>query len=551
MRRMSFRNMRYLYERTCDATGKKIFTLIPPDAPMPVYDYEYWESDAWDPMDYGMEYDFSKPFFEQIRDLFNKVPWAPMWSMEKTNSDYSIAAWAKNCYLCFDAGYLEDSAYSVTLLRSKQCIDMVNCKGCELCYYCINTNDSYKTFFSRSCTSCNDVWFSQDCVGCDSCFGCSGLRNKSYHIFNESYGKEEYQKKLAEMRLDSWSGIERARGQAMEVWLKHPVKYQHSVQAKNCTGDYLYNATELRNCFFVGTAQNMAHCQSVIYGPNKDGMDVTSSEGTELTYDIIATGHGIYNTFFTAESFAANESRYTVNCRQSNNLFGCVALKSKQYCILNRQYSKEDYRAMVPKIIKHMNKMPYVDAKGRVYKYGEFFPPDMSAFGYSETQAHEYFPLTEKEAKAQGYNWRRPKERAYSITKTSDELPDQIQKLGDDILKEVIQCQHDENNNHPEQCGENCATAFRITFQELQFYRQLNLPLPRLCFNCRHFDRVAWRNRPQLFHRQCVCDYKVYKNTTKHNHHLEGRCPNEFETSYAPDREEIVYCEQCYQAEVV
>lgn len=48
-----------------------------------------------------------------------------------------------------------------------------------------------------------------------------------------------------------------------------------------------------------------------------------------------------------------------------------------------------------------------------------------------------------------------------------------------------------------------------------------------------------------------MCDYEVYKNETKHKHHKTGRCPNEFETTYAPERKEIVYCEQCYREEVV
>ncbi len=36
-----------------------------------------------------------------------------------------------------------------------------------------------------------------------------------------------------------------------------------------------------------------------------------------------------------------------------------------------------------------------------------------------------------------------------------------------------------------------------------------------------------------------------------HFHENTDSCPNEFQTAYAPDRTEIVYCEQCYQAEVV
>lgn len=86
---------------------------------MPVYSDEYWNSDKWDPMEYGRDYDFSRPFFEQIRELYNIVPWGVMWSMEKVNSDYSFSAYTKNGYLLFDSGYVEDSAYSVTLFIAK------------------------------------------------------------------------------------------------------------------------------------------------------------------------------------------------------------------------------------------------------------------------------------------------------------------------------------------------------------------------------------------------------------------------------------------------
>jgi hypothetical protein len=46
--------------------------------------------------------------------------------------------------------------------------------------------------------------------------------------------------------------------------------------------------------------------------------------------------------------------------------------------------------------------------------------------------------------------------------------------------------------------------------------------------------RIKRVNPPKLWHRKCM---------------KEG-CQNEFETSYAPERPEIVYCEKCYQQEV-
>jgi len=71
----------------------------------------------------------------------------------------------------------------------------------------------------------------------------------------------------------------------------------------------------------------------------------------------------------------------------------------------------------------------------------------------------------------------------------------------------------------------------------------MKIPIPRRCFYCRHEARLKRRNPFKLWHRACMCD--------KENHfHGAGKCEVEFETAYAPDRPEIVYCEKCYQAEV-
>jgi hypothetical protein len=111
----------------------------------------------------------------------------------------------------------------------------------------------------------------------------------------------------------------------------------------------------------------------------------------------------------------------------------------------------------------------------------------------------------------------------------SERLLDNIKDVRDDILKEIIGCAH------KGECACRCTTAFKITKQELDFYRFHNLPIPRLCHNCRHVRRVKNQSSMRLWHRKCM---------------NEG-CNNEFETSYAPERSEIVYCEQCYQQEVI
>ncbi len=450
-------------------------------------------------MQYGREYDSSRSFFEQFQELYSAVPWTDMFNFEKTNSDYSIGAFIKNCYLCFDTGNnTEDSAYGITLQFCKQCFNMINAKHCELCYWCINTDNSYKTFFSRNCTSCADSWFLQDCVGCTSCFGCTGLRNKSYCIFNEQYSKEEYKVKLEELVKD----FEGSKKKAMATWLAHPVKYLRGFQNKNVTGDYIFNSADLRMCFFANGAQNCAYSQSIIYTPIKDSMDVTSvGSAVNLAYESLCAGLQMSNVVGVHDcGNGIQDSQYIAHCMQSSDLFGCVGLRNKKYSILNKQYSPNEYKKLRTQIIQDMKQ------RG---EYGEFFSAEMSPWGYNETQAQDYFPLTKTEAIKRGFKWRDQERK---------EVPN---------TEGVILCEHDQN------CEHLCSGAFKMIPREEEFCDRMHIPYPTLCFNCRYKELVSWRNPPALYDRTCM------------------KCAKDIETSYSPDRKEVVYCEKCYQSEIM
>ena len=99
-----------------------------------------------------------------------------------------------------------------------------------------------------------------------------------------------------------------------------------------------------------------------------------------------------------------NRSSFAIVTRNPScsDIFGCVGLRSTNYCILNKQYSKEEYKTMIPKVIAHMNEMPYTDSKGKTYTYGEFFPAELSPFAYNESLAQEYYPLDKATAEEQG-----------------------------------------------------------------------------------------------------------------------------------------------------
>jgi hypothetical protein len=45
---------------------------------------------------------------------------------------------------------------------------------------------------------------------------------------------------------------------------------------------------------------------------------------------------------------------------------------TKEYCILNKQYTKEEYEILVPKIIEHMKTFPSPHGRGARGEGGEW-----------------------------------------------------------------------------------------------------------------------------------------------------------------------------------
>jgi len=520
-RRISFRNERMLYHRACGLCGKNVISIYHPNDKNVMYCQPCWWSDKWDPLNYGKEYDFSRPFFEQYQELSNTVPRENLINANSVNSEYTnLAADNKDCYMLFESSNNERCNHCYWMQLSKDCLDCAFVNNSELCYEVFVAYNCYKLFFSKECRDCTDSYFLQDCVGCSNCFGCMGLRNKQYHIFNKPYLKEEYLKILEEKKEQIKKGnIEDLKKVFKEFALTQINKYAYIQKSVRSTGNYLLNTKNCIYCFHGDEAENCKYGYH-IWRSAKDCMDAsTAGRDAELVYESINVGMKNYNIKFGIQDWNGNNGlTYCESCSGSSNLLGCISLNKKQYCIFNKQYSKEEYEKLVPKIIAHMNEMPYIDKKQRVYKYGEFFPTELSQFSYNETSAFDHFRISKEQAIAGGFLWKDREEKNVTI--------------GGDI----IECSH-----HGE-CTDNCTIGFKVIKEELDFYQKMELPIPKLCPNCRHYERLKQRNPLKLWHRQCMCD----KN---HPHH-SGRCPNEFETSYAPERKEIVYCEQCYNSEV-
>ncbi len=529
IRRMLFRNERAWYRRTCAATGKPILSMYAPDLPLTVYEENYWKSDAWDPLDYGREYDFSRGFFEQFFELFQAVPHPNLIQKNNVGSDYSNHTLnLKNCYFCISTDTAEDSSYLFTaMIRMRNSFDGHQSSDSEYCYEIVDSKKCNRSLFIQNCEACVESALLYDCRNCTNCFGCTGLRGAQYVIFNEQYSKEDYHKKVAEYLNGSYRALQTALKKFNELKLAYPHKYAMITNAQNVSGDDIYNARNCAQCFFA--RDNVENCKYGyrIWENTKDGWDgIVVWKGSEVFYEVLSvTGQRIS---FSAYVWGGNDIEYSYNCFDCNNVFGCIGLRSKSYCIFNRQYTKEEYQELLPKIKESMK------SRG---EYGEFFPIERSPFAYNETIAQDYFPLTKDEAITKQMPWHDPEVKYYNVTMTADTIPDSIQEVTDNITKEVIACAHNG------ECTEQCSTAFRVTPEEVQFYKMMKLPLPRLCPNCRHFGRVKMKTPLKLWHRSCMC------NQATHDH--SGTCPNDFETAYAPERPEKIYCESCYQKEIL
>jgi hypothetical protein len=518
---MNWYGYRILYKRKCDFTGENVITIYHPDLPCKVYKQDIWWSDKWDPKSYGRDYDFSRPFFEQYKELFNEVPRAALHTEYTTliNSEYCDAAsFVKNGYLCFRHITGEDSAYTNGALNTKDSFDIAYSSDPELCYEIVDCRKCFQTFFSQDCENCHNVYFSRDLVNCSDCFGCTSLRNKSYCIFNEQYSKEEYQKKFKELDFGSTKKLEEFKKRAFQLSLHYPRRFMQGRNNSNVSGDYIYNSKNAHDVYDISDCENIRYCQLFMKGGVHNCYDFTAfGSASEWIYEATWSGYNASNVKFSVWNYRNHDTEYTFGCHGSEYLFGCVGMNKGSYCIFNKQYSKEEYFPLVEKIKKQMNEIPFIDKRGLEHRYGGQIPVDLCPWAYNESIAYEFFPVSKEEALAQGFTWRDPDQREY--LPATMVAPDHIKNVTDDILKAILKC---------EACGKN----YQIIQKELVFLRRFNLPIPNHCPLCRDRARIKQLNPMETHSRDCA------------------KCKISITTAYAPERPEIVYCEKCYQAEV-
>jgi len=506
---MLHRNERVLYRRKCDLTGKPLISAYDKEAAFPVYENSVWWGDDWDGTDFGRDFDQEIPFFDQFKALQNVVPREGTSVFNSENSDFnSHTRECKDCYLNTLAVKSESTHYCYWAVGNMDVVDSLITNNSELCYEAIDCENCYECVMVMDCHNSQHCAFSTDLRGCHHCIGCNNLRNKSYYIFNKPVSETEFQEFWEKVMNGSHAGyqqgIEFFRNQLKTV----PHQAVMNTSVENVTGNHLINCKDCKECFDGDGSEDCAY--SVALNDTKDTYFASSAgwPGCELIY-YSTVSRGCTNLRFCYYTWFSQDLDYCDSCVSCSDCFGCIGLKHKKYCILNKQYSKEDYSEAKERLIAHMR---------NTEEWGSFFSPELSTFAYNHSQAQEYFPLTNESATQRGYAW-----KAIEGTAQYDgpkfEIPQNIDDVGEDILEAVLTC---------DESGKN----FRIIKSELGFYRKMNLPIPRLCPDERHLRRLKLRNPRELHDRKC------------------STCECEIKTTYAPDRPEKVLCEKCYQEQI-
>ena len=513
--RAMWRNEMTLYSgQECEMCGKKVITIYNPKSSYIKYCHDCFYSEKWSPKDYTKPYDKSKTFFDQMGEFLKEVPknclGISTGDGQNINSDYiNMASGCKNCYLVFNTSPAEELLYSRGVKNGTFSSDVYFGVKFENCYDCVSVQESANVFWGQNVTGCVESYFILNGSGLTNCFGCVNLRNKSNCWFNEQLTSEEYKKRLSEI-MGSYTKIMEAQKKFQEFCLQHPHRENNNLKTVDCVGDYLTECKNVVNSFEVSKSENCRYLFSskVI----KDSLGTTGfGTKSEQLLEVVATG---YCSNVIGSYWAENSSNimYSFDLRNCQDCIGCDALRNGKYSIFNKEYTKEEYEELKNHIVKELIALGI---------HGLMMPPEIAPFAYNETIAQDNIPLTKEESLSQGFRW----EDDIQMTKgketiQSNEIEDNIKDIKDSITSEILKCI-------------NCERNYKIIEQELLFYRKMNLPIPRRCFYCRHQDRIKRRGPYKFWDRKC------------------DHCDKDIKTNYSPERKEIIYCEKCYQQEVI
>lgn len=515
IKRMMFRNERLLYSSKSIISGKNIPTIYHPSTWIKSITWEEWEN--IDTVEYWQKYNFNNRFLDQFKEIFYKVPKLWLLNINNENGIYdNFSSWNKNTFLNADIMNSDNVSYSTTIKNVTNWYDLLQVNNSNYVYNCICSNNLNKCINLQYSSNCYDCGFSIRCKNCNNCWFCYNLENKSNYLFNKKVRIEDIKEIKKNMQTYNWFiKLENIfKNKILQKTIRPDTRI---INSENTIWSTVLNSKNAFICFDSYNIENCRYC--LVWEYNNNCMDTTIfNRNSNYVYQAVC-------------GWFLKKSHNCITWRESSNMFfcdfciwceymiWCSGMKNKKYCILNKQYTKDEWLKLAPKIINQTKKE---------WLRWEFFPSEISPFPYNDTVVMDYFPvqkvidlkwnLLQPENKEWfwivkvlepnkfisdafiNFWWkdnmiikRRTKNQDINISNNleiikSEKLPQNINEINDSICSKIILCS-------------TTWRPYRITKLELNFYRNMQITLPRIHQDLRHKKRILIRPPRFLYFR--------------------------------------------------
>ncbi|MBU0531773.1 MAG: hypothetical protein ABIG32_04155 [Candidatus Uhrbacteria bacterium] len=452
----------------------------------------------------AQELEIDQPFFDQLYKLSRAVPRAAGFNyVPPENSVAFISFGDKDSYFVIACKskrtYHSQNAYEV-----EDCAEMTLSNNAQNCYQILRSDRAFNCKFLYECKDCVDCVFSFDCRNCEKCFGATNKRNKKYLFFNEQLSAEQWEARVAKIDLSSYQVRQEYEQKYLDLIRQAVWPENWSINAEDSTGDYLYDVSNCYNCYYT-SAPGSRDCEDCTYfegGPSQGCYSIAATiNSSNCYYGIGVEGSNLL--FGMSINVKCDTCEYCELCYECSFCFGCTGLRHKKYCILNQQYTEQEYWKILDQLKCVMLE------RG---EYGDMPPAYFSTQVFEHSGAAIMFGADETDKKALQANDIKPADEGAegpdlesAPAHSTDEIPDRIAASDiDEIAGKVF-------------LDREIGRRFSYIKPELELYLKLGIAPPRIHFTSRANGGQHKLNMP-IFHEekchQCAKVVSVADNLT-------------------------------------
>lgn len=353
-RRLALRGVRRkLYKAACQKCGEQIITSYDPSTvhTAPIFcNKDYW--DFWATTDITIKEPLpelsAEAFFTELERILNLLPKPPLRMDFSEDCEMADCIYkSKNVNRSFDCFSCTNSIYLYDSYLAENCVDCDYAVESQLCYESVDPFKAFNCDFVEYCDNIRDSAFCYYCSNCHDVFGCVGLKNKSFCIFNRQLTEPEYRE-----RVEKYRKLPAAKILQMIEELKQKFPRTQTIGGNNENadfGNYIHYNKNCYLCFDAGHDEDCAYLYDTFYCKSCYDMSYSGQEDS-LCYENYYTST-CFNCDYSVYSDKSTDCSYLINSTNAKNCFGCVGVDNKQYFILNRQLTSEEYEKIKAQLL--------------------------------------------------------------------------------------------------------------------------------------------------------------------------------------------------------